>query len=92
MGELLRELRERRGRSLRGAAEDLGIDPAHLSRLERGLKNASQELRERAADYYSVTPDELALASGELPNDVVMILQEHPEMIDEIRDRYDVSE
>ncbi|MGH8873898.1 MAG: helix-turn-helix domain-containing protein [Acidimicrobiia bacterium] len=37
----LRALREARGLSLRFVARQVGIDPAHLSRIERGLASPS---------------------------------------------------
>jgi len=88
IGELLRELREQRGETLRKAAEDLGVDAAHLSRLERGLKSPSTDLRRRAASYYAVSADELSVASGELPEDIVKILLANESLIAELRERY----
>ncbi len=37
----LRAVRQARGRSLRSTAREAGIDPAHLSRIERGLAQPS---------------------------------------------------
>jgi transcriptional regulator with XRE-family HTH domain len=88
VGHLLRDLRRRRGESLRSAARELGVDAAHLSRLERGLKSASDELRDRAADYYAYSPELIDLAQGRLPGDVVEILQEHPALLNELRARF----
>ena len=88
MGQILRELRRRQGQSLRTAARDLGVDPAYLSRVERGSQPLSSELRSRAAVYYDSDPRSLAFAEGELPPDVLRILAEHPELIDELRSRY----
>jgi transcriptional regulator with XRE-family HTH domain len=88
LSELLRELREERGSSLRTAAKDLGVDPSYLSRLERGEKAASPQMLRKAASYYEVPEEELALAEGKLPADVVGILREHPELIDRIRSEY----
>lgn len=89
---LLRELRERQGRSLRAAADDLGVAASHLSRLERGERKMSEGLGERVADYYGVDADVVMIAEGRIPEDVVRILRGHPEMIDEIRNRYGVEE
>jgi transcriptional regulator with XRE-family HTH domain len=41
LGEVLRGRREERGLSLRAAAERAGISPAHLSEVERGVKELS---------------------------------------------------
>ncbi len=88
LASLLRELRTQQGRSLRGAARDLSVDPAHLSRLERGEKKASDGLLERAANYYDVSLEELERARGEVPPDVVAILLENPELIEQLREKY----
>ena len=85
---LLRRMREQKGRSLRATAEDLGVAPSHLSRLERGEKAPSDELIQRAAKYYGIDDDLVALASGRVPPDVVGILRDHPELLDELRHRY----
>ena len=88
LAKLLRDLRSSRGQSLREAAEGLRIDPSHLSRLERGEKQASPDLRQRAAHYYEVEDELLTLASGDVPLDIIEILRAHPELIDELRAVY----
>jgi transcriptional regulator with XRE-family HTH domain len=88
LAELLRDLRRSRGESLREAANGLGIDPSHLSRIERGQKQASEPLRERAAKYYAVDDVVLDLAAGDIPDDVVEILRQHPELISRLRSEY----
>jgi transcriptional regulator with XRE-family HTH domain len=88
LSALLRELREKQGSSLRSAAKALQVDPSYLSRLERGQKPASDELLRRASRYYDIPLNEFALARGDLPGDVIEILQEHPELIEKLRRDY----
>ncbi|HTR89422.1 MAG TPA: helix-turn-helix transcriptional regulator [Solirubrobacteraceae bacterium] len=88
LGDLLRDIRERQGRTLREAARALNVDAAHLSRIERGAKPASSTVLERASSYYSVPTELLALSRGVVPEDIVTILQHHPELLAELRDRY----
>jgi len=88
VGRLLRRLRTERGQSLRGAARDLGVDPSYLSKVERGHKPLPETLKWAASDYYNADPDELDVASGELPVDVARILAEHPEAIQDLRKRF----
>lgn len=88
LASLLRELREKQGTSLRAAARDLGVDPAHLSRLERGEKPVSDQVLERASRYYDVSLEELERTRGELPSDVVALLLNNPDIIDDLRTRY----
>jgi transcriptional regulator with XRE-family HTH domain len=85
---LLRDLRESNGKSLRQAAKDLEVNPAYLSRVERGEKPASRAIQHRLAAYYEVEPEVIEVASGQLPADVVQILQTHPDAIESLRKRY----
>lgn len=85
---LLRDLRETNGKTLRQAAKDLDVNPAYLSRVERGEKPASRAIQQRLAAYYDVEPEVVAVASGELPPDVVRILQHNPAAIEALRKRY----
>lgn len=85
---VLREIRQHRGRSLRAAAADVGVAPSYLSRLERGERTLGPELGGRIAAYYGLDPDAVELAEGRLPADIVAILQEHPALLAELRERY----
>jgi transcriptional regulator with XRE-family HTH domain len=85
---LLRELRSRQGKSLRATAADLQLDASYLSRLERGEKVASEEVSARVAQYYGVNPDLLSLAEGRVPHDVIVILRDHPELVEQLRAHY----
>lgn len=91
LNSLLRELRESRGTSLRQVAQDVDVNPAYLSRVERGQKGASKSVQERLADYYDIEPELVAMASGELPEDIVGILRGHPELVEELRQRFATS-
>lgn len=91
LGQLLRELREERGESLRAAAKSLEIDPSYLSKVERGTKPLPERLRPRLAAYYDTSPEELAIAEGLVPADIATLLLKHPEVIDELRKRYGPS-
>jgi transcriptional regulator with XRE-family HTH domain len=88
VGDLLRQMRTERGRSLRSAASDLGVDPSYLSKVERGQKPAPTDLQARAADYYDIDSDELSIADGQVPADIREILVSHPEALEELRRRY----
>lgn len=91
LSNILRELRESSGTSLRQAAKDLDVNPAYLSRVERGQKTASKSVQERLANYYDVEPEVVEVATGKLPRDLVEILQRNPDLIDELRERYGSS-
>ena len=71
VGETLRARREESGLSLRAAAERAGMSPAHLSEVERGLKEPSLGALERIADAVGGGVGEvfldLAIALGAAP-------------------------
>ena len=62
IGEILRGLRESKQLPLRVIAAYLDIDPAIMSRIERGQRKASREQIVKLADYFNVDEDELIIA------------------------------
>lgn len=61
METLLRKVRLRRRVSLSRVAREANVDPGNLSRIERGLANASREVAERLAKYYGGEITELQI-------------------------------
>ena len=88
VSDILRKAREAKGQSLRGAARELGVDASYLSRVESGERLLSAGLRERAESLYELDGDALALSAGQVPDNVLEILQRHPEVLNEIRTRH----
>lgn len=90
VASLLRELRHRKGHTLRFAATELGVAPSQLSRMERGERPVGAEAAQQLARYYSVSLEEIVVAHGQLPEDIVQILQSHPAEISRLRAKYKV--
>ena len=88
LAELLREQRSRRGRSLREAANEMGIAPSQLSRMENGKRGMNATLGQVISSYYDIPPDILAIAEGRLPPDIAAILLRHPEELSSLRLKY----
>ncbi len=88
MAQLLREIRAKRGASVRQVARQVGVDPSYVSRVERGEKQASPAFRQRLVDHYGVSADDLELAAGSVPTDIAAILKGHPEVMQELRERF----
>lgn len=86
---LLRELRQRDGRTLRSAATELGVAPSQLSRMERGERPIGEETAKRLSDYYAVPVEIIGLANGQIPADVLAILRAHPEEVLRLREKYE---
>lgn len=89
---LLRSVRHSQGRSLRTAAADIGVAPSQLSRIERGQRAIPKGMPERFASYYGVSAEVISLAQGEVPPDVVQILQHHPEALTYLREHFGTGE
>jgi transcriptional regulator with XRE-family HTH domain len=89
---LLRDLRTQQGRTLRSAAADIGIAPSQLSRLERGHRSLGSEISQRLSNYYGVSPEVFGLAQGDIPQDIIGILQQHPEELERLRALYGAKE
>ncbi|WP_156907073.1 helix-turn-helix domain-containing protein [Epilithonimonas caeni] len=61
VAERLRELREQNKLPLRVVAEELDIDVAILSKLERGERKLNKELVNKFANIYNENPDTLMI-------------------------------
>jgi transcriptional regulator with XRE-family HTH domain len=79
LGKFLRRLRKRKAKSLKGAAPEIGVSHAYLSKLENGAQSPSDEVLERLATYYDANSDVLAILAGRIPDDVMAALQADPE-------------
>lgn len=55
----LRALRTARGQSQEAVAADTGLDRAYVSEIERGLGNATLDVLDRLAVFFSVPVSEL---------------------------------
>lgn len=86
--EILRELREAQGGSLRSAARHLQLAPSYLSRLESGERQVPASLEGKLAHYYGTSVDLICLAEGRVPADIIDILRQHPRELDELREKY----
>lgn len=60
-GEILRKLRESEGMPLRELASKLEIDQSTLSKIERDLRNAGDELIEKISMVFNVDEKELRI-------------------------------
>jgi GTP cyclohydrolase I len=76
-GPWLRQLRTARGFSQQALADQLGVSPAHLSRVESGDKRLSEDGLRRVSALLGVSPVETALRAGVLPTDVAGLLNRH---------------
>lgn len=78
-GEILRRLRSERGVGIKRLAPDLGVTYSYLSKLESGDSGPSEEFVTRVSQYFHYDSNELLLAAGKVPADVLQILRSHPQ-------------
>jgi len=68
LGGRIRELRDRHDISLREFARKLGdVSPAHISDIENGRRNPSEDLLQKIAQVLGVSVEELQRLDNRLP-------------------------
>jgi len=77
-GKLLRNLRSKKGVSIKKLAAELNLDYTYISKLENSKVTPSAEIANRFAKYFRYDSDELLLAAGKLPKDIAYILKSNP--------------
>src|SRR3989338_2448646 len=78
-GNKLRLLRKSKKVSLRDLSTHLRYDRSYLSRVENDSVSPSDELIKAAAKFFRIREEELRIAAGKFPKDIVDILSNHPE-------------
>lgn len=81
-GQTIRELREKKEIGLRRFAEQVGMSPTYLSKVERDEFDPPAEEKVRAmAEALDQDPDELLALAGRVSADLPKIIQEKPKEI-----------
>ena len=89
-GEHIRHLREGRSQadrdfSLRKVAQRAGLEPAYLSKIERGVfQPPSEEAIVRLAGVLEEDPDVLLAMAGKLSSDLQKIIIQRPRLFAEL--------
>jgi transcriptional regulator with XRE-family HTH domain len=63
---------------LKCLAREIGVDQGHLSRVERGVVPASEQLVRNVAGALETDPESLLVASGRLPSDIRQYFVSYP--------------
>lgn len=79
-GQLIKKLRERKGWSLRQAAEQIGdVSFVYLSQLEAGVaKRPSEDLARRIASTYGTDEEKLVFLARGIPEQLEAIMEKFP--------------
>lgn len=76
--QLIKKLRTKEGIGIKQLAPILDLNYTYLSKLENNKSKPSTELIKRFAKYYNYSEDELFLAAGKIPEDILKILDTNP--------------
>ena len=88
-GEILRSLRTGVGLGIKKLAPELGVNYTYLSKLENREARPSEDFVRRVARYFNYDEDQLLMAAGRIPEEVLAILRENPEdAIEFLRQRF----
>jgi transcriptional regulator with XRE-family HTH domain len=89
LGQVLRELRKKKGVSIKTMAPEVSIDHTYISKIENGYVVPSIEVVKRLANYFHYDKDELLVLSDHIPDDIREILKTRPkEALDYLRERF----
>ena len=89
-GEYIRKVREKlreqdKSYSLRQVAQRIGIEPAYLSKIERGdMAPPSEATTRKLAAELQEDPDLLLAMSGKVSSDLQDIIRKHPKLFGEL--------
>jgi transcriptional regulator with XRE-family HTH domain len=77
-GDVLRELRAKKGVGIKKMAKDIGLNYTYISKLENSKVNPSSDVVKRISRYFDYSCDELLLAAGKIPDEIKEILINNP--------------
>jgi len=78
-GKLLKQLRLKKGVSIKKLAPILGLNYTYISKIENSKTTPSEEVVEKISKYFGYDSDDLLIKAGKMPPDVVDILKNNPE-------------
>ena len=77
-GLILKNLRKKKGISIKKLAPELDITYTYLSKLENDKVYPSEEVIKRIGEYFDYDTDELLISANKIPKDIIEILQSNP--------------
>lgn len=78
IGQRVKRERLARNMTQRQLADEVQVGVPHISKMEAGRENPSDELLERLAEVFSVEADELLIAARRLPQQMIDELAADP--------------
>lgn len=88
-GQILRRLRSDKKLGIKQLAPDLKVTYSYLSKLESGDVGPSEAFVGRVSEYFRYDKNELLLAAGKVPDDILEILRSNPQdAVQFLRDKF----
>jgi len=88
-GKLLKELRNKKGISIKKLAPELGLNYSYISKLEHSKVYPSPKVIKKLSHYFNYNSDELMLSAGKMPEDIGKILKNNPkEAVEYLRRKF----
>ena len=88
-GQILRRLRSDKKLGIKQLAPDLKVTYSYLSKLESGDVGPSEAFVCRVSEYFRYDKNELLLAAGKVPDDILEILRSNPQdAVQFLRDKF----
>ena len=81
LGKILKDLRNKKGIGLKQLSKTLGVDRAHLSRIETGKILPSDPLLRRLSKRLGGDLEVLTILSGRLPKDIQQLFSDKPKEV-----------
>lgn len=77
-GKLLKDLRVKKGVSIKKMAKEVGINYTYISKLENSKVHPSSKVVGKFSKYLKYDSDELLISAGKIPKDIEQILINNP--------------
>jgi len=77
-GKTLKQLRTKRGVSIKKLAPEIGLNYTYISKLENSKVMPSPKVINKLSRYFNYSTDELMLMAGKIPSDIQEILKNNP--------------
>ena len=81
LGETIKELRCKKGLSMRGLAKAVDVTPMHISNIEKGFTTGSSGLIAKIAKVLETDVDSLLHLVNRVDPEVVEVIQQNPEAV-----------
>lgn len=77
----LKDLRYQKGVGIKKLAPEIGLNYTYISKLENDKSLPSEEVIGKISKYFDCDKQELMLAAGKIPDELIKIIQDNPQEV-----------